>query len=352
MAYLKFIEKKDLLKCTVVPVGNNIVTLKFSGNVVVDTSGFDLFLDEEGEVDIGGGVYREFNTIYRNDETTEKYNGYQLSNDGSVYTPPVPKIYFYSDFGGKLEGETTQQVRRYEELVIPTPIPDENYVFKAWNPEIPKSGEIDSDKSYHATYTYVPPLSEVKENKKYELQNASAQEVDKGIEYKETVFPYGVADRNEIKTKLETAIKLDTSVIVYMSNQVQMQLTKEDITELYRQEEQNAIHHNTYLYQMFLYVDGLKNSDLVKAVTYGQELEGKYLEAYNTAVTQEKEIVEKYIESLSNTGGISPDVTNLEKQVKTLTEDVGTIKTNLSDVQQDLSSINDTLTEVYSNEKY
>lgn len=352
MAYLKFINEDKLIECMVIPEGNNIVTLKFLKNVVINKSGFDLFLDKDGEVDIGGEVYRKFKTIYRNDEITEKYNGYQLSNDGSVYTPPISTIYFYSDFGGKLQGETTQHVSNYEDLVIPVPVPDENYVFKAWIPEIPESGKIDSNKSYHATYTYIPPLSEVQSEKKYELQTKSEQEINKGIEYKNTVFPYSVSDRNEIKSKIEVAIKLDTSVIVYMSNQVQMQLTKDEITELYRQEEHNAIHHNVYLYQMFLYVDSLKDSDLVNAITYGRELEGKYLESYNTSVAQEKGIVEKYIESLYNSGGISPDITKLEEKINILTEDVGTLKTNLADVQTDLRSINDTLTEVYQNEKY
>ena len=98
MAYLKFLDSKTLLKCTVVPAGNNIVTLKFPDSVTVDTSGFDLFLDAQGEHDIGGDSYHGFTTMYRNDEETAKYNGYQLSNDGSVYedqpqpTPVEPTL--------------------------------------------------------------------------------------------------------------------------------------------------------------------------------------------------------------------------------------------------------------------
>ncbi len=88
MAYLKFLDSNSLIKCSVVPQGENVVSIKFSDAIVVDTSGFDLFLDKEGEVDIGGEHYRGFNTIYRNDEVTAEYNGYQLSNDGSVYVEP------------------------------------------------------------------------------------------------------------------------------------------------------------------------------------------------------------------------------------------------------------------------
>ena len=66
------------------------MTLEFPGSVIVDKSGFRLYLDPEGEHDIGGDDYLGYTTIYRNDEVTAEYNGYQLSNDGSVWTPPAP----------------------------------------------------------------------------------------------------------------------------------------------------------------------------------------------------------------------------------------------------------------------
>ena len=89
MAYLKFLDSNNLIPCKVIPTGN-IVTLEFPGSVIVDKSGFRLYLDPEGEHDIGGDDYLGYTTIYRNDEVTAEYNGYQLSNDGSVWTPPAP----------------------------------------------------------------------------------------------------------------------------------------------------------------------------------------------------------------------------------------------------------------------
>ena len=77
------------------PVGTNIITLQFQDaeSIEVNTSGLDIFIDPEGKKDIGGDAYADFTTIYRNDEVTAEYNGYQLSNDGSVYTPePVEPI--------------------------------------------------------------------------------------------------------------------------------------------------------------------------------------------------------------------------------------------------------------------
>lgn len=98
MAYLKFLDSQKIIQCIVVPESEHVVTLKFHDAVTVDTSGFDLFLDKKGELDIGGDSYHSYNTVYRNDDTTEEYNGYQLSNDGSAYkeqpqpTPVEPTL--------------------------------------------------------------------------------------------------------------------------------------------------------------------------------------------------------------------------------------------------------------------
>lgn len=89
MAYLKFLKSEKVYKAKVIPNGN-VVTLKFEENKKISTAGFDVFLDEKCEVDIGDGYYHDFKTLYRADDVTEKYNGYQLSNNGSVYEEPEP----------------------------------------------------------------------------------------------------------------------------------------------------------------------------------------------------------------------------------------------------------------------
>ena len=91
MAYLNFLQSKDFINCSVVPAGN-IVTIKFPEGTepVISTKGFRLYLDAAGVLDIGGDDYLGYTTIYRNDEVTAAYNGYQLSCDGSIWTPPEP----------------------------------------------------------------------------------------------------------------------------------------------------------------------------------------------------------------------------------------------------------------------
>lgn len=95
MAYIKFKDSEKLIHCIVHPVDTNIITLQFpdAESIEVDTSGLDVFLDPEGKKNIGGDAYADFTTIYRNDDVTAEYNGYQLSNDGSIYTEePVEPI--------------------------------------------------------------------------------------------------------------------------------------------------------------------------------------------------------------------------------------------------------------------
>ena len=59
-----------------------------------------------------------------------------------------------------MEGETVQEVHNYEELVIPTPVANENYEFTKWEPEIPESGELDGSKSFTAVFTSTLPEPE------------------------------------------------------------------------------------------------------------------------------------------------------------------------------------------------
>lgn len=89
MAFLKFLGMKEMISCKVIPEGN-VVTLKFNDpQDEPNLNGFDLFLDKKAEINIGGNTYHGFTTLYRNDEVTAAYNGYQLSNDGSVYVEPT-----------------------------------------------------------------------------------------------------------------------------------------------------------------------------------------------------------------------------------------------------------------------
>lgn len=155
--YIKFLDAITPIECAVKKIAPNVVELKFADEIIVDTSGFNAYLDKECEYDIGGNSYIGFTTVYRNDETTVATNGYQLSNDGSVYTPPIPVVTFTTNGCGTLDGVTEQQLTKYEQLKVPTPIANEDYEFSYWSPEIPESGKIEGNKTFTAIFTSTLP---------------------------------------------------------------------------------------------------------------------------------------------------------------------------------------------------
>ena len=151
MLDLTYVGESSKHKIEFKKLSEHIVSVK--GNLKAKTKGFTL--SREGKND--SWDYKDYTTIYR-----ELDGEVQFSNDGSIWVKPLPKVNFYTNGGGTLEGETLQEVYTYEELVIPTPIASEDYEFTQWEPEIPTSGEIDCDKSYAAVFvsTLPPPEPE------------------------------------------------------------------------------------------------------------------------------------------------------------------------------------------------
>lgn len=173
--YIKFLNSNAPVECTVVPNGN-IVTLKFADNIVVNTNGFHAYLDAECQYDIAGDSYVDFTTIYRNDEETAKYNGYQLSNDESVWVRPLYTTSFNAGNGGLLKGKTTQKVYNYEDLVVPVPVSDSDYDFSHWTPAIPISGEIKLNNTHTAIFVSNIPTPEPEPTVDLELRVITLEE--------------------------------------------------------------------------------------------------------------------------------------------------------------------------------
>lgn len=90
--YIKFVNRDEPIEGSV-SVRGHVATLKLRNEVIVNTSGFRCYLDKEMTQNISGSSYLNFRTLYRNDEETAKYNGYQLSDNGSTYTTPEPEPY-------------------------------------------------------------------------------------------------------------------------------------------------------------------------------------------------------------------------------------------------------------------
>ena len=237
MAYIRFLGEKTPHKVTVTPT-NNIVTVKFETDVIENKNGFDLFLDKECTIDIGGTFYQKFTTIYRNDSVTKKYNGYQLSNDGSVYVEPE---------------------------ISPNPKP------------------------------YNPTLDEVKESKKAEIKMKVQNEILSDVMIASYAFDYNESDMIAIRNAYEDSISSGMSVILKDSTGQSRELNEEEITDLYKKQEIKRLEKESYAQCLLDYIDGLTSKEAVNSVEYGDELTGKYLEKYNEKVSNTQSYIEKVI---------------------------------------------------------
>lgn len=222
MAYLKFLNSSEVYKCKVIPQ-NNIVTLKFDSEMEVSTAGFNLYNDETCETDIGVGFYHAFTTIYRNDETTAEYNGYQLSKDGSVYVEPEP----------------------------PEP--------------------------------YVPTLEEVQENKISEMNLAQQQMVAYGCEVE---LSNGTKDRFTLTTNDQLSLNALSLKTLEGSQIVPWHPADESVhCKFYSDEDMKKItdacmnwvaYHVTYFRDLRIYIRSLQDKDTINAIQYGDYIPQEY----------------------------------------------------------------------------
>lgn len=237
MAYLKFINSSKIYKCTVIPQ-DNIATLKFDSDMEVSNAGFDVYLDEKCQVDIGVGFYHYFTTVYRNDETTAEYNGYQLSKDGSVYEEPEP----------------TEPPEPYE-----------------------------------------PTLEEVKTAKIAEIKSSADNEIISGVSVSDHDFSYASNDRVLIRNAHEDTLYSGKSAILHDASGESVELTADSVNKLYYEQEKNRIEKEAYAEQLVKSIDALTDKESVQTVTYGQELQGEYLSAYNSQVETGMQLLDNSI---------------------------------------------------------
>ena len=224
MAYLKFLNSQHLIRAVVTPE-SNVVTLRFYNDVIVNTSGFHLYLDENGEVDIGGESYLKYNTIYRNDEITAAYNGYQLSNDGSVYVPPEP------------EPE-------------PEPVPP-----------------------------YIPTLEEIKETKVREMNLVQQEAIQAGVNVAladGTVEHFTLTDHDQtsLMSRQNRVEAGDEAIPWHTSDEAEhcKFYSNADMAMITSKAMEYVTWHVTYFRDLRIYIRSLESAEAVEAIFYGVEI--------------------------------------------------------------------------------
>lgn len=282
--YIKFLNSNSTIECEVIPEGN-VVTLKFSDKVVVNTSGFHAYLDKKCEYDISGDTYEKFVTIYRDDEFTAEFNGYQLSSDGSVYVDPPKTVSFVAGDDGSITGQERQEVMNYEELVVPEPVPNENYKFVQWEPDIPKSGTVEENRIFRAIFEFekIYSLDEIKSMKLVEMNNEQQKTIQNGVE---VTLSDGTVEHFTLTEHDQTSlIGLQTKVVAGDESIPWHTSDASEHCKYYSNADMAIItdtalnyvaYHVTYFRDLRIYINSLETKEEVEDIFYGVTIPEEY----------------------------------------------------------------------------
>lgn len=196
------------------------------------------------------GEFIGYITLYR--QFADNNLHYILSNDNSVYIPPIP---------------------------IPDPEP------------------------------YEPTLEEVMDNKIIELSYICEQSIMNGVDVEidgqTEHFSYNEKDQANIDDLTNSAKETMMEQPYHADGGSCKLYTAKQIITIYITEKMNKTHHTTYFNQMKMYIKTLEDKDAISAINYGDPLAGQYLDTYNLMMEQAKKIVNKMIgieEEISSTG--------------------------------------------------
>ena len=157
------------------------------------------------------GNYEQYKYIYNKE--SDGVTVTLTTDENDVFVEVKPSVTFSASVGGTINGETVQTVDTYAELVIPTPIANENYKFVEWSPSIPNKGDITESVSFVAIFEYVPTEEELlsqleimKQDKISELSSACESAIYRGVDLNEKHYSYTLQDQSN----LENAINISS----------------------------------------------------------------------------------------------------------------------------------------------
>lgn len=149
-----------------------------------------------------------------------------------------------------------------------------------------------NDEAYQAYLeTIKPNIEEVKILKLSELSFACNTAIEKGTSVQlsdgtSENFSYTLADQANV-SEMFNAIVMGATEYPYHANDSECKMySAKDIITIYSALSSMKTAQITYHNQLKQYVKSLENADEIQAVTYGQELTGEYLEAYNALIAQ------------------------------------------------------------------
>lgn len=273
MINLRYYGEKIAYEISFEFISDNIVQI--TGRFPVKEKGFVLFRDDV-EDDLWD--YLAYTTVYR-----EVEGGAQFSNDGSVYVPPIPTVIFAAGYGGSIDGAENQRADEYGRLDIPATVPEENYAFIGWVPEIPAAGAIDGDRIFTASFTYVPTLEEVKEAKVTEMNAVQQEIITAGIDVTlldGTTDHFDLTDRDQMRLMgLQKQVDAGEEMISWHTSDEDEHCKfykNADMALIAKRAMEFVTWHVTYFRDLRIYIRSLETKEEVAAVVYGMDIPVRY----------------------------------------------------------------------------
>lgn len=169
----------------------------------------------------------------------------------------------------KLDELTYILTEKEDDIYIEPEIPDVN------TPEYPE---------------HIPTVEELKNIKildwssicNAQIVNGVNIDIDGNIEH----FSYNDEDQVNIKELFDLSVQTNVPMYYHSDGNSCKLYTVEQITLLYTTAAMNKMHHITYFNQLKMYLNTLDILDDINNLNYGCELEGDYLETYNSAMSQ------------------------------------------------------------------
>ena len=192
-------------------------------------------------------------------------------------SPDLKNGYLYE--GTKIIGQTTQVMEG---------------TITEFNPEgLNKLVDIIEDCYFYHLYTE-EEKKQIYENKIKELSNLCNLSITNGLSITlsndETKnFSYSIEDQSNISEMFNAILLGATSYPYHADGEACKMYSAQDIITIYFSLSQLKTSQITYFNQLKQYISTLKDVSDIKSVSYGQMLEGAYLENYNTLVAQAKE---------------------------------------------------------------
>lgn len=141
-------------------------------------------------------------------------------------------------------------------------------------------------------------LEQAKKNKIAEMNTACELAIENGISVNDKQYSYTIQDQSNMLNAMNLAKETGLEVPYHANGESCSLYSYEEIASIYMQAQMNLTMNQTYFNQLKLYIESIVDTEEmvnINSITWGMELEGKYLETYNAIIAQSKTIMQKLI---------------------------------------------------------